>query len=89
MKEGDLVLLNFETKYGYSATWWRVMFIDNDGTFIGKLERHHWHEYKAHKKGEDVKLDTDKVKHIYKNGEQFCYSDNITICDCKALCRNK
>lgn len=50
MKENDLVMIRVETKFGYTNTWWRIMFIDNDGTFIGKLERHHWFEYDDHKK---------------------------------------
>lgn len=65
------------------------MFIDNDGTFIGRLERHHWHEYTDHKKGDDVRLELDKVQRIYITGEQFCYGDGITICSCSGLCRNK
>lgn len=89
MQETDLVMLRMETDFGYSNTWWRVMFIDNDNTFVGKLERHHWSDYTEYKKGDSVKLNCDNVKYIYKDGEQFCYSDNITICDCKGLCRNK
>ena len=89
IKEQDLVMLRLETRFGYSNTWWRVMFVNNDETFIGKLERHHWHEYEEHKKGEDVRLDINKVQHIYKEGEQFCYGDNITICNCTGLCRDK
>ena len=87
--ENDLVMIRVETKFGYTNTWWRVMFIDNAGTFIGELERHHWFEYDEHKKGDHVRLDIDKIQHIYKEGEQFCYSDNITICECKSLCREK
>jgi hypothetical protein len=86
--EGDLVMLRLETKYGYSNTWWRVMFVDNDNTFIGRLERSHWIEYDSHQKGSDVRWSLCDIKRIYK-GEQFCYGDNITICECRALCRNK
>lgn len=49
VKEHDLVCLRMETKFGYSNTWWRVMFIDNDQTFAGKLERCHWNDYTEHK----------------------------------------
>lgn len=87
--EGDLVMLRLNTKYGYSNTWWRVMFCDNDDTFIGRLEKHHWLEYTEHKKGDDVKWDNVQVSHVLVLGEQFCYGDNITICECKALCRDK
>jgi hypothetical protein len=87
--EGELVMLRLSTRFGYSNTWWRVMFIDTDGTFIGKLERCHWHEYEAHKIGDHERFDCEDVKHTHKEGEQFCYSDNITICQCKGLCQNK
>lgn len=86
---GALVMLRLSTDYGYSNTWWRVMFCDSDGTFIGRLERHNWREYTAHKKGEDVRWDSEKVQHIWSEREEFCYGDNITICSCSGLCRNK
>jgi hypothetical protein len=89
MNEEDLVLLRLETRFGYSNTWWRVMFVDNDGTFIGRLERKHWYEYDEYNIGDDVRLDINKVQHIYKEGEQFCYGDNITICNCTGLCKDK
>ncbi len=82
-------MLRLSTDYGYSNTWWRVMFCDNDETFIGRLERCHWYEYTDHKKGEDVRWEIDKIQRVWEEGEQFCYGDNITICDCKGLCRNK
>jgi hypothetical protein len=85
--EGQLVMLRLETRFGYSNTWWRVMFIDNDETFIGKLERHHWHEYEAHIKGDMERFGCNQVQRIYADGEQFCYSDKITICECQGLCR--
>lgn len=88
-KDGDLVMLRLKTRFGYSDTWWRVMFIDNDNTFIGKLERHHWHEYEAHKKGDTEKLSNEQVQRIYQEGDNFCYSDKITICKCVGLCQNK
>ncbi len=88
-RENDLVMLRLETNYGYSNTWWRIMFIDNDGTFIGKLERCHWQEYDNYKIGEDVRWNIDTIKHVHQPEEQFCYGDNITICDCQGLCREK
>ena len=89
MKEGRLVMIRLETSYGYSNTWWRVKFIDNDETFIGELERCHWFEFTQYKKGDHIRFDTNTVQHIYKDDEQFCYSDNITICECEGLCREK
>jgi len=89
MKEDNLVMLRLETDYGYSNTWWRVKFIDDDGTFIGELERCHWLEFTEYKKGEHVRFDIDEIKRVYKENEQFCYGDNITICECKGLCREK
>lgn len=89
MTENDLVCIRQQTRFGKSNTWWRVMFIDNDGTFIGKLERCHWFEYEDHKIGETERLACDDVTQIYKEGEQFCYSDKITICSCAGLCQDK
>jgi hypothetical protein len=88
-KEQDLVMVRQEIAFGYSDTWWRVVFIDNDGTFVGKLERHHWYEYEAHKNGDLKKFSCEKVQRVYKEGEQFCYSDQITICNCSGLCKDK
>jgi hypothetical protein len=88
-KETDLVMLRLDTPFGYSNTWWRVMFIDNDETFIGKLERRHWHEYEEHVKGETARFNCDEVKHVHKDGEQFCYGDKITVCRCNGLCKEK
>ena len=89
ISEGSLVMVRVATDYGYSNTWWRVMFCDTDETFIGRLERHHWHEYTMHKKGDDVRINAYDVQQVYKEGNQFCYGDDITICDCSGLCRNK
>jgi hypothetical protein len=82
-------MIRFETEYGYSNTWWKVLFVDNDETFIGQLERKHWHEFTKYEKGEHVKLFIDDIQHILKPNEQFCYSDNITICECQGLCKDK
>ena len=82
-------MLRLETEYGYSNTWWRVRFIDNDKTFVGELERCHWHEFTKYGKNEHVRLSIKDIQHVYEEGEQFCYGDNITICNCESLCRNK
>lgn len=87
--ENQLVMMRFETRFGYTNTWWRVMFVDNDNTFIGKLERCHWMEYEAHKKGDTDKFNIGLIQRVYVEGEQFCYSDNISICECKGLCYDK
>lgn len=89
IKEGDLVMLRIETRYGFSNSWWRVMFLDNDSTFIGKLERKHWRELPDCKIGDCNRHEAESVKRIFKEGEQFCYSDKITICECSGLCREK
>jgi len=89
IKEQDLVMLAIHTKYGYSNTWWRVMFVDLDGTFIGKLEKRNPMAYHHHKMGEHVRLYIDEIKHIYKKGDQICYGSSLVVCDCEGLCRNK
>lgn len=88
VNEQNLVMLRLEGKYGFSNTWWRVMFADTDGTFIGRLERLDPREFEAFKKGQDIRWEIEKVQKIY-NGEQFCYSDGVTTCNCQSLCRNK
>jgi hypothetical protein len=85
-KENDLVLLRLPCPYGYTNTWWRVMFIDLDKTFVGRLERFNRCEFEPMK---DSKFHVDKILAIYNEGEQFCYSDNVSICECKGLCKDK
>jgi len=92
IREGDLVLLRLSNdtsgRRRYYNTWFRVISIDRD-TFVGECERHDYYDFTLCKKGDYVKLDIDRIQHVYKEGEQFCYGDDITICDCKGLCRNK
>lgn len=89
MKVGDLVMTRDQTSSGYTNLWWRVMFIDNDGTFVGELERFDRMVDIDYEKGEHVTIECDDITQTYEEGMQFCYGDNITICDCPALCRNK
>lgn len=89
VKEGDLVMLRMQTKFGYSNTWWRVLFIDNDNTFHGKLERANNFEYDDSLIGDIVQLSIDNIKTIYTQSMQFCYSNKVTVCDCEGLCRDK
>ncbi len=94
IKEQDLILIrlnnnpNYEGRQRYYNTWFRVMFIDNDDTFIGRVEKVD-KEFEFHKIGDDVKFNIDKVQDKYKEGQQWCYGDNITTCKCSGLCRNK
>lgn len=96
MKENDLVMLrlcnpeddHLERKNHFN-TWFRVMFIDNDGTFIGRCERIDRISFTRYQIGKNVRLDSDKVLKSYIEGQEFCYSDNVTICDCPSTCRNK
>lgn len=95
IKEQDLVMLrlkNFPHQEGrqrHHNTWFRVMFIDNNGTFIGKVEKIERGEFTLYSIGEDILLSVEKVQHVYQDGEEFCYGDGVTICDCIGLCRNK
>ena len=81
--------LNYQGRQRHYDTWFRVMFVDTDGTFIGKCERVDFPEFALYKKEETHRLQIDKVQHVYKEGEQFCYGDKVSICDCKGLCQNK
>lgn len=93
--ENDLVMIrlcnepNSGERQRHYNTWFRVMFIDIDKTFIGRVERIDRFEFELYNVGEDIKLDIEKVQDIYVPGQQWCYSDNITTCDCIGLCRNK
>jgi len=93
MKEDDLVLFRFpndlqnKDRQTHYNTWFRVLFTDNDGTFQGQCEKVD-REFILYRIGQIVTLDIDKALRIYNN-EQFCYSDNVTICDCKGLCKDK
>ncbi len=95
LKEQSLVMLRLPNDLAYEGrqrhynTWFRVMFIDNDETFIGKCEKIDTFEFTLYPVGKDVRLNIDKIQHIYKEGEQWCYGDNISICDCTGLCRDK
>ena len=86
MKNNDLVLIRIIDKIYYN-TWFRIMFIDNDNTFIGKCERID-NDFNLYEIGDCIKFDKNQIQRIYNN-EEFCYSDNVTICKCKGLCRNK
>lgn len=96
MKENDLVMLrlcnreddNLERKNHYN-TWFRVMFIDTDETFIGRCERIDAMSFTRYSIGNDKRFYTSQVLKTYIEGQGFCYSDNVTICDCPATCRNK
>ena len=89
MKTGDLVMTRDHVSCGYTNLWWRVMFIDNDGTFVGELERFDRTFEFDYEKGEHVKINCDDISKTFEEGMQFCYGDTVTICDCTGLCRNK
>jgi hypothetical protein len=89
----DLVLLRipndqeFDGRQPHYNTWFRVLFIDNDGTFIGRVERKHV-LLDGNFVGTDHRLFLSKVLDVYQGG-QWCYSDGVTVCECSGLCRDK
>ena len=92
-KEGDLVMLRLPNtpakgRQRHYNTWFRVAFIDNNGTFIGIVERIE-RDFDFYKIGEHISIVCEQVQRVYKNGDQFCYSDGVTVCNCSTLCRNK
>lgn len=89
IKDKDLVMLRLESKYGYFNSWWRVEFIDNDNTFIGKLEKQPWYYNNGNEIGDCETFNVSEIQEVFVDEMQLCYSDNVTICDCKGLCRNK
>lgn len=96
--EKDLVMLRLPNDLNFKGyrqphynTWFRVMLVDTNGTFIGRCERIDEMDFKLYKKGEIVRLEIEKVLSVYdeNDGKQWCYSDGITRCNCPGLCRNK
>ena len=81
----DLTTKGSQIRYN---VWLKIMFVDNDGTFIGKVDKID-SNFTLYNKGEHIKLDTDMIKLVFKEGQQFCYGDNVTICGCKGLCKDK
>lgn len=102
---GDIISTNTdynydESKHKYNmdyrrlVAWLRVKFVDSDGVFVGeveRVERNTWSELdiKILVKGEHTMIDVDRVSAIADPDRQFCYSDNVSQCDCPGLCRNK
>jgi hypothetical protein len=87
---GDLVGLRVSNSDGYRSVWFRVEEIDAEKTkFIGKLERFEW-DFTRFIKEQRVQIPIKKIKTIFdeKDGLDWCYSDTVTRCDCKGLCRN-
>lgn len=101
---GELISTNMNYNYeqGYKrdfdirklTIWVRVKFIDLDGLFCGeveRVERNTWSDAKVNlpSKGQQVIIKTDRVLDVEDMSRQFCYSDNVTQCDCPGLCREK
>ena len=96
MKENDLVMVrlnndpkNTERQRHYNV-WLRVLVIDLNGFFHGKIERKD-SDYVMHDIDDILMLEIKKVGQIFNenDGKQWCYSDNVTRCNCQGLCRNK
>ena len=69
--------------------WFRVSSINYDNyKFQGVLERK-VRSFDKYKIGESVELSIYDVTNVYDGISQFCYSDNVTICECKGLCYDK
>ena len=94
VEEKDLVLLRLNNnlddfKQKHYNVWVRILFIDNDNTFYGKIERK---EDGFNKFIDDVvksHLDNVLDKYDTNDGRRWCYSDGVTRCYCKGLCKNK
>lgn len=93
-KEKDLVMVRLNNdlknkgRQRHYNTWFRVMFVDNNNTFIGRVEKID-SNFSLYKIKEDVLLNMNIVQRKYEDFQQWCYTDNTTICDCSGLCRNK
>ena len=89
IQEKQLVMVRLNEDNNSFRAWLRVEFIDLDNTFLGKIEL--VDKDCSYKIGEVIKLHTEDVIEIFSpnDGKDWCYSDNITRCDCPGLCRNK
>jgi len=89
IQEKELVMVRLNDNNNSFRAWLRVEFIDLDDTFLGKIEL--VDKDCSHKIGEVIKLHIEDVIEIFSpnDGKDWCYSDNITRCDCPGLCRNK
>lgn len=88
---GDLVSVRVSNSDGYRTVWFKVDNINNETQkFIGRLERCEW-DFNRFKKGQRVQFQIKKIQSIFdeNDGLDWCYSDKVTRCDCKGLCRNK
>lgn len=94
--EGDLVSIKVQMSDGNIWPWFKVLFVDLDGTFIARLEK--YHKWVLNQKNhpeifKDHKFLPSQISGVIKEQDisktQFCYSDDITVCDCPGTCRNK
>jgi hypothetical protein len=83
----DLVRVQVQGKYSTEHAWVRIATINDDKTFIGVAEKIDRYNDK-YIIGDQYLFDYYPGMLIY-NGQQLCYSDNVTICNCPGLCRDK
>lgn len=95
IEEKDLVLLRLNNnlrikKQKHYNIWVRILFIDNDNTFYGRIERKE-SGYNIHDIDFVIKSNLNKILDKYNrlDGRRWCYSDGVTLCECKGLCKNK
>lgn len=86
IKIDDVVLIRLDCDYGKSNTWWKVISID-DKYLYGTIFRNE--PFVDIHKGKIEKFEIKEVQRILQENDSFCYSDNVTICNCPGLCRNK
>jgi len=86
-QELDLVARLVLGAYGYETIWVRIAKINSDGTFFGIAENVD-RRNDRYIKGDQYLFDYDDSMIIYTD-QQLCYSDNVSICDCPGLCRDK
>lgn len=86
-KISDLVRVEIQGKYNTEHGWFRIAIINNDNTFCGMAEKIDRHNDK-YIIGNQYLLDYYPDMIIYTD-QQLCYSDNVSICTCPGLCREK
>jgi len=91
---GSLVFVKLVTKKAtgtFYPVWIRITGVSQrDGSMRGVIEREPWLVSPFEKDREFYLHYTDITAVFDENdGLDWCYSDNVTRCDCSGLCRNK
>jgi|25_taG_2_1085351.scaffolds.fasta_scaffold40092_2 hypothetical protein len=93
VEERDLVLLRLSNqipdayRQRHYNNWIRLQYIDEDNICHGIFEKIE-EGFEIYKLGDKITFNLEQIGSVYSEGDEFCYKDQVTICDCPGLCRN-